>query len=59
MENNYFKTIDPVELTLHLDPKVKSGRHEVAGQLSYFYCVAASGYCAPAKVPVTIPVTVR
>ena len=35
------------------------GRHDVVGKLSYFYCVAASGYCAPAKVDVTIPVTVR
>lgn len=59
MEGNYYKTVDPVELTLHVDPKAAAGRHEVTGQLSYFYCVAASGFCAPAKVSVSIPLTVR
>ena len=46
-------------LTLHLDAKAAKGRHDVQAQLSYFYCVAASGYCAPAKAELTIPVTVR
>lgn len=59
METNYYKTVDPVELTLHVDSKAAAGRHEVPGQLSYFYCVAASGFCAPAKVSVAIPLTVR
>ncbi len=59
IEGNYFKTVDPVELTLRLDPKASAGEHKVSGLLSYFYCVAASGFCAPAKVPVTIPLLVR
>ncbi len=59
IEANYFKTVDPVELTLHVDPRAAAGRHDVSGQLSYFYCVASSGFCAPAKVAVTIPLLVR
>ena len=60
METNYFKGgVDPLKLTLHVDPQAAKGRHDVHAQLSYFYCVAASGYCAPAKAELTIPVTVR
>ena len=59
IETNYFKTVDPVELTLRVDSKATAGQHKVAGQLSYFYCVAASGFCAPAKVAVTIPLLIR
>lgn len=60
METNYFKGgIDPIKVTLRLDPQAGKGRHDIHGQLSYFYCVAASGYCAPAKAELTIPVTVR
>jgi hypothetical protein len=60
LEANYFKgETDPLSVTLRLDPAARRGAHEIAGKLSYFYCVAASGYCAPAKVDVTIPVTVR
>jgi len=59
IETNYYKTVDPVELNLRVDAKAPAGEHRIPGQLSYFYCVAASGFCAPAKVPVTIPLTVR
>jgi len=59
IEANYFKTVDPVELTLVVDSRAPAGEHKLPGQLSYFYCVAASGFCAPAKIPVTIPLTVR
>ena len=59
LESNYFKSIDPVSLSLKLDPKAAKGRHEVPARLTYFYCVAASGYCAPARVNVTIPIEVR
>jgi len=60
METNYFHGgVDPLKVTLHVDPQAEKGRHEVHAQLSYFYCVAASGYCAPAKAELTIPVTVR
>lgn len=59
LESNYFKTIDPVSLSLKLDGKAAKGKHEIPARLTYFYCVAASGYCAPARVNVKIPVEVR
>jgi hypothetical protein len=59
LESNYFKTVDPVSLSLKLDAKAAPGRHEIPARLTYFYCVAASGYCAPARVNVKIPVEVR
>lgn len=59
LETNYFKTVDPVTLRLELDGGIPAGRHEISGRLSYFYCVTKSGYCAPAKVDVRIPIVVR
>ena len=59
LEGNYFKTVDPLELKLPIAAGAKAGEHKVPAQLVYYYCVAASGFCAPAKVPVTIPITVR
>lgn len=60
LEANYYHgTVDPLVVKVHLEASASKGRHELAGKLSYFYCVAASGYCAPAKVDVSIPVTVR
>ncbi|HEX6852666.1 MAG TPA: hypothetical protein VF139_14820 [Candidatus Polarisedimenticolaceae bacterium] len=59
LESNYFKTIDPVALSLKLDAKAAKGKHEIPARLTYFYCVAASGYCAPARVNVKIPVEIR
>ena len=60
LESNYYKgTVDPLVVNLPVDPAASSGKHDVPGRLSYFYCVAASGYCAPAKVDVSIPITVR
>ena len=60
LDANYFHgRVDPLTLALRLDGKAAKGRHEVHAKLSYFYCVAASGFCAPAKTDVTIPVTVR
>jgi hypothetical protein len=59
LEDNYFKTIDPVEATVRIDEAAHAGRHEVEAKLTYFYCVAASGYCAPARVAVKIPIEIR
>jgi hypothetical protein len=59
LETNYFKTVDPVRVKIRLKPSVPSGRREFQAKLSYFYCVAASGFCAPAKVPIRIPIVVR
>jgi len=59
METNYYKVVDPVKMTLKLDAAAKPGKHEIDAKLTYFYCVAASGFCAPAHVPIKIPVAVR
>lgn len=60
LDANYYKgSVDPLVVTLHVDKSATSGTHEVPAKLTYFYCVAASGYCAPAKVDVALPVTVR
>jgi hypothetical protein len=59
MSTNYYKEVDPVELELRLDAEAPSGSHEVDAKLTYYYCVAASGFCAPARVPIKIPVDVR
>ena len=58
-EANYFDTVDPLELQFDLDAGVKPGEHEFDAKLLYFYCVKKSGFCAPARVSVKIPVTVR
>jgi len=60
LDANYFHGgVDPLSVTLHVDAHAAAGRHEIRAKLSYFYCVAASGYCAPAKAELTIPVTIR
>ena len=60
LDSNYFHgSIDPLTITLHLDAQAAKGQHDILAKLSYFYCVAASGYCAPAKTELKIPVTVR
>jgi hypothetical protein len=59
LESNYFKTIDPLRTTVPVDPDAGAGAHEIPAKLSYFYCVASSGYCAPARVDVKIPIEIR
>jgi hypothetical protein len=59
MSTNYYKTVDPLELRLTLDDAATSGKHELDAKLTYFYCVSASGFCAPARLSIKIPVAVR
>ena len=59
MDKNYYEKVDPVVLKLAVAPDAAAVEHQVSGKLTYFYCVTASGFCAPARVPVTIPVAVR
>jgi hypothetical protein len=59
MTSNYFKEPEPLRLDLQLSPVASRGSHEVRGELKYFYCVAASGFCAPAKTEIKIPLKVR
>jgi hypothetical protein len=58
-EANYYKTVDPVTLKVAVDPKAAKGKHTVPAKFTYYYCVAASGFCAPERASITIPVTVR
>jgi hypothetical protein len=58
-EANYFKSVDPVRLEMKVASDAKPGRHVVPAKLTYYYCVAASGFCAPARTTLEIPVTVR
>ena len=58
-EANYYKTVDPVSLKVGVDPKAPKGTHKVAAKFTYYYCVAASGYCAPERVSLSIPLQVR
>jgi hypothetical protein len=55
---NYWSAVDPVRLTLSLDRSFSPGRHELEGKLTYYFCIPDS-YCAPARVPLKIPVEVR
>jgi hypothetical protein len=59
MDKNYFKTVDPLALLLSIDPAAETGTHELEAKLTYFYCVSASGFCAPKTVPVKFAVNVR
>ncbi len=59
MDANYFKKVDPVELTLSIDESAPDGTHEIPAKLTYFYCVTASGFCAPKTVPVDITLRVE
>lgn len=59
MDQNYFDVVEPVELLLDLDAAAPAGKHRIEGRLSYAYCVIKSGYCAPVRVPVTIPLQIR
>lgn len=59
LDSNYFDTVDPLTLELLVDESAPHGKHSVAGQLTYFYCVKASGFCAPKKTSVEIPLEIR
>ncbi len=59
LQSNYFKNIDPIRLGLKVHPSAARGRHELGARVSYVYCVASSGYCAPVKTEVKVPLTVR
>lgn len=50
-----FKTIEPLKLYATPAPGVGSPT-TLEGTLKFFYCVKASGYCAPGEMKVKIPV---
>jgi hypothetical protein len=58
LATNYWKTVDPVVLTLTLDDAASIGSHEVDAKLTYYYGVSGN-FCAPKRVPIKIPIAVR
>ncbi len=59
MNANYFDKFDGLELELQVDRHAQPGPHELDATLTYFYCMPASGFCAPHRAAITIPLTVR
>jgi hypothetical protein len=59
LDTNYFKSIDPLKVKITVEKGAQPGRHDIVAKLSYFYCVAASGFCAPGKIPLEIRLDVR
>jgi hypothetical protein len=57
--SNYFEDLGALQLNVSLDERATAGRHDVEGKLIYFYCVPASGFCAPKRVALKIPLDVR
>ena len=58
LDTNYWGEVDPVVMTLTLDDDATPGTHEIDGKLTYYFCVSGN-YCAPARVPVKIPLGVQ
>ncbi len=56
--SNFWKTVDPVKLTLTVDAAATTGEHEIEAKLIYYYCVSGN-FCAPKRVPLTIPLDVE
>ncbi len=56
--SNFWNKVDPLSLTLTVDAAAASGEHEVEAKLTYYYCVSGS-FCAPKRVPLTIPLDVE
>ncbi len=58
LDDNYYQEVDPLVLALAVDPGAASGAHKVPAKLRYFYCVTASGFCAPKQATLEIPIHV-
>lgn len=58
-KTNYWDRVDPLILKLTLDEAAASGNHEIEAKLTYYFCVPASGFCAPKRVPIKIPIVIQ
>ena len=57
-EKNPFTTVDPIKVKFRVAPHTADAKVAIKGKVKFFYCVAASGYCAPGTKDVvfTVPV---
>jgi hypothetical protein len=57
-EKNPFQTVDPIKVRFRVAPHAADAKVAVKGKVKFFYCVTASGYCAPGTKDVvfTVPV---
>ena len=56
-EEMYFETLEPLSIELTAEGEGPEQRF-VTGTLTYFYCVKASGFCAPARKEIELPLIV-
>jgi len=56
---NYWDNVAPLIVKLNLDEAATSGNHEIDAKLVYYFCVPASGFCAPKRVPLKIPIVIE
>ena len=59
MDANYFHAIDPLRLNISIAEGAAAGEQTVKTKLRYFYCVTESGFCAPARVTLEVPIRVE
>ena len=56
--SNFWKKVDPVNLTLSVDAAAASGKQEIDAKLIYYYCLSGN-FCAPKRVQVKIPLDIQ
>lgn len=58
IKNNFLKKIQPLEFKFKVDNSVEASMLDIKTNISYFYCVSSSGFCAPGtkNIDVQIPV---
>ena len=59
LEDNAFKVMKPLHLTIKLDQAAPAGTYELDAKVTYAYCVSASGFCARKRERVKIPISVQ
>jgi uncharacterized protein (DUF58 family) len=57
-EKNPFEKIDPIKVRFRVAPHASDAKVAIKGKLKFYYCVKASGYCAPGTKDVTFTVPV-
>lgn len=58
LATNYYETVPALSVRLEIAEDTATGRHELEGSVKYFYCMPASGFCAPHRETFKIPVSI-